>query len=52
MKIVTFNLRFNNPKDEEFSFEYRKEEIIRRIQTQKPDVIGFQEMRADMEPFM
>lgn len=52
MKIVTFNLRFNNPKDGEFSFEHRKEEIIHCIRTEQPDVIGFQEMRADMEPFM
>ncbi len=52
MKIVTFNLRFNNPEDGEFSFENRKEEIIHCIETEQPDVIGFQEMRADMEPFM
>lgn len=52
MKIVTFNLRFDNPKDGEFSFEHRKEEVIRRIQEEKPDVIGFQEMRDDVQPWM
>jgi endonuclease/exonuclease/phosphatase family metal-dependent hydrolase len=52
MKIVTFNIRFNNPNDGEFSFEHRKEEIIRRIKEEQPDVIGFQEMRDDMQPFM
>ena len=52
MKIVTFNVRFNNPKDGEFSFEHRKEEIIRRIQAEKPDVIGFQEIRDEMQAWM
>ena len=52
MKIVTFNVRFNNPNDGEYSFEHRKEEIIRRIQAEQPDVIGFQEIRDDMQPWL
>ena len=52
MKIVTFNIRFNNPNDGEFSFEHRKEEVIRRIQAEQPDVIGFQEIRDEVQAWM
>jgi endonuclease/exonuclease/phosphatase family metal-dependent hydrolase len=52
MKIVTFNLRFDTPNDGEFAFSYRKEEVIRRIQMEKPDIVGFQEMRDEMQVYM
>ena len=52
MKIVTFNIRFNNPNDGEFSFDHRKEEIISRINAEQPDVIGFQEVRDDVQPWL
>lgn len=52
MKIVTFNLRFDTPNDGEFAFSYRKEEVIRRIQMEQPDVVGFQEMRDEMHRYM
>ena len=52
MKIVTFNLRFNNPEDGPYSFDNRKEEVIRRLREEMPDVVGFQEMRDGMQEFM
>ena len=52
MKIVTFNVRFNTPEDGEFSFEHRKEEIISRINAEQPDVVGFQEIRDEMQAWL
>ena len=52
MKIVTFNIRWNNPKDGEFTFDFRKEAIVEKIQEEKPDVIGFQEIREDMQVWL
>ena len=52
MKIVTFNLRFDNPKDGPFAFANRKEEVIRRLREEMPDVVGFQEMRDEMQAYM
>ena len=52
MKIVTFNLRFDTPDDGPFSFSNRKEEVIRRLREEMPDVVGFQEMRDPMQEYM
>ncbi len=52
VKIVTYNLRWDNPEDGEFRFANRKEEVISRIKEEMPDVIAFQEMRADMQEWM
>ncbi len=52
IKIVTYNLRWDNPEDGEFRFSNRKEEVISRIREEMPDVIAFQEMRADMQDWM
>lgn len=52
IKIVTYNLRWDNPEDGEFRFANRKEEVIGRIKEEMPDVIAFQEMRADMQAWM
>ena len=48
MKIVTFNLRLDTERDGEKRFENRKNEIIRKIRDEKPDVIGFQEALPHM----
>ena len=52
IKIVTYNLRWDNPEDGEFRFSNRKEEVMSRIREEMPDVIAFQEMRADMQEWM
>lgn len=45
MKIVSFNIRcIYDTVDKENNFIYRKDGIIRKIQAEKPDVIGFQEV--------
>ena len=52
LKIVTYNLRWDAPEDGIHRFSNRKEEIMDRIHEEKPDVIAFQEMRADMQAWM
>lgn len=48
MKIVTFNLRMENPDDGPHRFTLRREAILARIRAEKPDVIGFQEALPEM----
>ena len=52
MKIVTYNLRWDAPEDGVHRFSIRKEEVMARIKEEMPDVIAFQEMRADMQMWM
>lgn len=52
LKIVTYNLRWDAPEDGIHRFSNRKEEVMDRIHEEKPDVIAFQEMRADMQEWM
>lgn len=48
MKIVTFNLRCDNPRDGENQFVYRQPLILRVLNQEKPDVICFQEVLPHM----
>ena len=52
MKIVTFNLRREDINDGEFRFLNRRDAIVRKIKAEAPDVIGFQEARHDMQPWL
>tara|TARA_R110002051_G_scaffold324970_1_gene424878 strand:- start:49662 stop:50414 length:753 start_codon:yes stop_codon:yes gene_type:complete len=40
---MSFNLRFNNPKDNENSWENRKEEVLDMLRYYSPEIIGIQE---------
>jgi len=44
MKIVTFNIRYDGADDRENAFSFRRELIRARIEREKPDIIGFQEV--------
>lgn len=45
MKIVSFNVRcVYDTVDQENNFIHRKDGIVRKIQAEKPDIIGFQEV--------
>lgn len=44
LKIVTFNIRYDCGHDGKNNFEYRKPYILKKIQEQSPDLIGFQEV--------
>ena len=52
MKIVTFNLRGDNEKDGDLRFLYRRDGVVKKIREEAPDVIGFQEMKEHMQPWM
>lgn len=45
MKIVTFNTRTDNPQDGINNVKYRMPYIKAKIESEKPDVIGFQELK-------
>lgn len=48
MKVVTFNSRYDEPEDGKNRFEYRKPFILEKIEKEKPDVVGFQEVLPQM----
>lgn len=45
MKYVTFNIRCDYGEDGDNNFVYRKPLILEKISQEKPDIIGFQEVR-------
>ncbi len=52
MKIVTFNLRMENPADGPHCFTNRREAILARIQAEQPDILGFQEALPAMYDYL
>ena len=52
MKLVTFNIRGDFGIDGENNFDCRKPLILRRIQAQQPDVIGFQEVMPHVQRWL
>lgn len=48
MKVVTYNSRYDCAADGINRFEYRKPFIQEKIEEEKPDVIGFQEVLPEM----
>lgn len=44
IKVMSFNLRMNTPKDGINAFPNRKERILEMIARESPDIIGFQEV--------
>jgi len=50
LRIMSFNIRFNNPKDTAHtSWQMRKEPCADMIHVLSPDVIGMQEPRGDIQ---
>ncbi len=44
IKVMTFNIRYDNPGDGEYRFDNRKDGIKKFLDKEKPDLIGFQEV--------
>lgn len=42
-KLMTYNLRYDNPKDSANNWQFRKEEVAKMIQKHSPDLLGTQE---------
>jgi endonuclease/exonuclease/phosphatase family metal-dependent hydrolase len=43
LKVMSFNIRYNNPSDNEYSWANRKEMVFEVLQKFNPGIIGFQE---------
>lgn len=52
IKVMTFNIRYDNPEDGQNRFENRKPLIKAFLDREKPDVIGFQEALPDMRVWL
>lgn len=52
MKVVSFNIRCDYSQDKENSFSYRKEKILKKINDEKPDIIGFQEVLPHVQEWL
>ncbi len=50
--IMTLNLRYNNPNDNENSWEYRKKEIVTMLEYYRPDILGTQEGMHDQVTYL
>lgn len=48
IKLATFNIRYDTERDEQNSFHYRRELIVKKIKKEAPDVICFQEVLPHM----
>lgn len=52
MRVITFNLRCDTPKDGANRFLYRRERVTDYIAALKADIIGFQEVTPDMLKYL
>jgi endonuclease/exonuclease/phosphatase family metal-dependent hydrolase len=44
LKVMTFNIRFDNPADSINSWDNRKSLVVETLKTESPDIIGMQEV--------
>lgn len=51
-KVMTFNIRYDNPNDEKNSWNNRKNEFIEMLKYYEPDIIGFQEVLSNQLDFI
>jgi endonuclease/exonuclease/phosphatase family metal-dependent hydrolase len=47
LRIMTFNIRYNNPSDGIYSWDQRKKMVFDLITAEDPDILGLQEVLAD-----
>ncbi|MFV0343097.1 MAG: endonuclease/exonuclease/phosphatase family protein [Anaerocolumna sp.] len=52
MKVVTFNIRCDYNQDGENNFQNRKDLILRKLNTESPDIICFQEVLPHVSSWM
>jgi endonuclease/exonuclease/phosphatase family metal-dependent hydrolase len=52
MKIVTFNIRYDTPRDGINAFPHRAGMILRKLEAERPDVVSFQECRLHVFAFL
>lgn len=44
LKVMTFNIRYDNPDDNLNNWKYRKDEVVKFIRSEKIDILGAQEV--------
>ena len=50
--IMSYNIRYNNPKDTENWWENRKQDVVQMIQYYSPDILGIQEGLNDQVKYL
>ncbi|MBI1289546.1 MAG: endonuclease [Flavobacteriales bacterium] len=51
-KVMTYNIRYNNPKDGENAWPNRQEKVLKLVLSQQADVVGLQEALKEQTEFM
>ena len=51
MKLLTYNIRNESACDGVNAFHNRRGYVIDQLETEKPDIIGFQEITQPMYPY-
>jgi endonuclease/exonuclease/phosphatase family metal-dependent hydrolase len=52
IKVLSFNIRYNNPQDGENAWPLRKEQVVSVIRFHGADIIGLQEAQADQLQYL
>ena len=52
LRVMTFNIRYDNPNDGENSWPYRREQVVSLVRFFAPDVLGVQESLAHQHAYM
>lgn len=52
LKVMTYNIRYNNPKDGVNAWPNRQDKVLKLVLNQHPDVVGLQEALKDQNQFM
>ena len=52
LKVMTYNLRFDNPNDGENKWDLRKDFLSQQIQFYSPDIFGTQEGKLHQLEFL
>ena len=47
LRIISYNIRYNNPDDGENAWPHRKARVIDLLNRYQPDLIGLQEVRKE-----
>lgn len=52
IKLMTYNIRYDNPNDGESAWPHRKEKLLNQIRFYEPDVLGTQEGKSHQIAFL
>ena len=52
VKVITYNIRLSTGNDGDNSWQYRKQASVNMIRSEKPTLIGFQEMLSDQWSYL